>query len=74
MFHTEPISEIILYFDKSKCRNSRWSPSAISIVFIFDSSDPLFLLKFTSETRFEQYLLILYGAFEHISTKDHQEK
>ena len=47
MFHTEPISEIILYFDKSECRNSRWSPSDISIVFKFKPSDPLFLLNVT---------------------------
>ena len=55
-------------FDKSECQNSRWSPSAISLVFRFKSSDPLFLLNVTSETRFKQYLLILCSVFAHIST------
>ena len=55
-----PFLASFVYFDRSECQNSRWSPSVISIVFRFKPFDPLFLLNVTSETRFKQYLLILH--------------
>ena len=63
-----PFLASFVYFDRSDCQNSRWSPSVISIVFRFKPFDPLFLLNVTSETRFKQYLLILCAAFAHLST------
>ena len=63
-----PFLASFVYFDRSLCQNSRWSPSVISIVFRSKPFDPSFLLNVTSETRFKQYLLILCSAFAHIST------
>ena len=63
-----PFLASFVYFDWSECQNSRWSPSVISIVFIFKPFDPLCLLNVTSKTRFNQYLLVLCTAFVHIST------
>ena len=53
-----PFLASFLYFDESKYQNSRWPPSRDSIFFCLEPYNPYYLLNFTRETRFQQYVLI----------------
>ena len=60
-----PFPASFLYFDESKYQNSRWPPSTNFICFCIEPYNPYYLLNFTRESRFQQYVFISWYHFLH---------
>ena len=67
-----PFLASLLYFDESTYQNSRWPPCINFIFFFyFQPYNPYYLLNFTRETRFQEFVFISWYHFLYFDEPKH---